>query len=163
MERTVTIVDKLAVLRRRRVLVLVCMGLALLVVVIGAVALGAVYVPITTTARIILSRIPLLNRLVAVDWTSNLEAIILSVRLPRVILALLVGMGLALAGTIFQGLFRNPMADPSIIGSSQGAALGATIAFFFGINIGWGNLSAVPLFAFAGAILAVFLARKSVV
>ncbi len=157
MEGTVTLADRLALLRRRRVVVLVCLGLALLAVVIVAVALGAVYVPITTTARIILSRLPLLNRLVAVDWTSTQEAIIVSVRLPRVILALLVGMGLALAGTIFQGLFRNPMADPSIIGSSQGAALGATIAFFLGIHVGLGSLSAVPLFAFAGAMLALAL------
>lgn len=157
MEGTITIVDRLAALRRRRVAVLACLGLVLAAAVLVAVALGAVYVPVTTTARIIFSRLPIAGRLVPATWTTTQEAIIISVRLPRVLLALLVGMGLALAGTIFQGLFRNPMADPSIIGSSQGAALGATIAFFFGIKAGWGGLSAVPLFAFAGALLAVFL------
>ena len=157
METAIGVAARLAGLRKRRVTVLVVLGLVLIAAVIAAVALGAVYVPIITSARIILSRIPLLGRLFDANWTATQETIIISVRLPRVLLALLVGMGLALAGAIFQALFRNPMADPGIIGTSQGAALGATIAFFFGINAGWGGLSAVPLFGFAGALLAVFL------
>jgi len=155
MEAIAGVADRLAALRRRRLTVLAAMGLVLAAVVVVAVALGAVSVPVITSARIILNRLPLLGRLVDATWTPTQETIIISVRLPRVLLALLVGMGLALAGAIFQGLFRNPMADPSIIGASQGAALGATIAFFFGINAGWGGLSSVPLFAFAGALLAV--------
>lgn len=164
MEGTLTVADRLAALRRRRVAVLVALGLVLVVAVVAAVALGAVTVPVTTSARIIISRLPFLGRLVDATWTPTQEAIIISVRLPRVLLALLVGMGLALAGAIFQGLFRNPMADPSIIGASQGAALGATIAFFFGINASWGGLSAVPLFAFAGslaAVLAVYVIARA--
>lgn len=157
MEGTLTVADRLAALRKRRLTVLLLLGILLVAVVVVAVALGAVYVPIATSARIILSRVPLLGRLVDTTWSPTQETIIISVRLPRVMLALLVGMGLALAGAIFQGIFRNPMADPGIIGSSQGAALGATIAFFFGIKFGWGGLSAVPLFAFGGAFLAVFL------
>lgn len=144
-------------LRRRRVLVLVGLAVALLIVVLVAVGLGAVYVPITTSAKIIASRIPLLGRLVTVTWTAAQETIILSVRLPRVLLALLVGMALALGGTIFQAMFRNPMADPTLLGSSQGAALGATLAFFFGIQLNLAGLTAVPLFAFAGALIAVVL------
>jgi iron complex transport system permease protein len=157
LEGTLSVAERLAAMRRRRVAVLSVLGLLLVLVVIAAVALGAVYVPIATSARIIVSRLPLLGRLVDATWSPTQETIIISVRLPRVLLALLVGMGLALAGAIFQGLFRNPLADPSIIGSSQGAALGATIAFYFGINFGWGGLSAVTLFAFVGAFLAVFV------
>ncbi len=156
MEDTAGVTARLAALRRRRAAVLACLALATLAAVMVAVALGAVYVPLATSFRIILSRLPLLGRLVDATWTPTQETIIISVRLPRVLLALLVGMGLALAGAVFQGLFRNPMADPSIIGSSQGAALGATIAFFFGIKAGLGGLSAIPLFAFAGSLLAVF-------
>lgn len=164
MEGTLSASQRLAALQRRRAAVLVALGLVLLLAVVIAVALGAVGVPPLTTARIILKRLPLLGRLVGVTWTPTEETIIISVRLPRVVLALLVGMGLAVAGAIFQGLFRNPMADPSIIGSSQGAALGATIAFFFGIKAGWGGLSAVPLFAFAGslgAVMVVYLIARS--
>ena len=157
MEAVASVADRIAGLRRRRVLVLAVMSAVLAGAVVAAVALGAVSVPLATTTRIIISRLPLLGRLVDATWTPTQETIIISVRLPRVLLALLVGMGLGLAGAIFQGLFRNPMADPSIIGSSQGAALGATVAFFFGIKFGFSGLSAVPLFAFAGALLAVFL------
>jgi iron complex transport system permease protein len=148
---------RLAEVRKRRLAVLCGLAVSLAVVLVLGVALGAVYVPILTSARILLSRIPLLGRIINQDWTEAQRTIILSVRLPRVMLALLVGMALALAGAIFQGLFRNPMADPSIIGSSQGAALGATLAFFFGIKISWGGLSAVSMLAFVGSLIAVLL------
>lgn len=156
MEATAGVAERLAALRRRRLTVLACLGLLLLLTVVVAVGLGAANVPVGTTARIVLSRMPLLGRLVHADWSATQETIVLSVRLPRVLLALLVGVGLAVAGAVFQAVFRNPMADPSYIGSSQGAALGATIAFFFGIRAGLGGMSAVPLFAFAGAFMAVF-------
>jgi len=163
MEAVAGVAERLAALRRRRLLVLTVMGLALVAAVIIAVALGAVSVPVVTSAKIILNRVPLLGRLIDTTWTPTQETIIASVRLPRVLLAMLVGMGLALAGAIFQSLFRNPMADPSYIGASQGAALGATIAFFIGINVGWGGLSTVPVFAFVGSLLSVlvvyFIAR----
>jgi iron complex transport system permease protein len=155
LEGTITITERLALVRRKKILILGMLGLALVAAVVIAVALGAVYVPVFTTAKIIASRLPLIGRLTHGTWDATQETVILSVRLPRVLLALLVGMALALAGAIFQGLFRNPMADPSFVGSAQGAALGATIAFFFGIKIGIGKLSTVPLFAFAGSLLAI--------
>ncbi len=156
-ERVDSVKRMLYRIRRRRALVLVGLAIALLVVVLLAVTLGAVYIPILTTAKIIINRIPLLNRLVSSSWSENQETIILTVRMPRVLLALLVGMGLAVAGAIFQALFKNPMADPSIIGSSQGAALGATLAFFFGINLSWKGLTSVSVMAFAGSLLAVLV------
>ena len=148
---------RLVEVRKRRLAVLLSLGLALAVVLVLGVALGAVNVPVFTSARILLDKVPLLGRLIDADWTDTQQTIILSVRLPRVMLAMLVGMALALAGAVFQGLFRNPMADPSIVGSSQGAALGATLAFFFGIKLSWGGLSAVSLMAFVGALAAVVL------
>ncbi len=88
----------------------------------------------------------------------NAWTIIWDVRLPRVIAAALVGCALAVAGTAMQGLFRNPMADPHIIGTSSGGALGATIAIV--LFAGQGR----PVFAFAGAMAATFavyfIARK---
>ncbi len=84
--------------------------------------------------------------------------IVWDVRVPRVIAAALVGCGLAVAGTAMQGLFRNPMADPYIIGTSSGGALGATLAIV--LFAGTGR----PMFAFAGAMAATFtvyfIARK---
>jgi iron complex transport system permease protein len=83
--------------------------------------------------------------------------IVMNFRLPRVILAALIGGGLAAAGTAFQGMFRNPLADPFVVGASGGAALGATVAIAFGISIQIGAFNTVPVAAFFGSIAAVFL------
>lgn len=84
-------------------------------------------------------------------------AIVWDLRLARVLLAALVGAGLAGSGAAFQGLFRNPLADPFVIGASGGAALGATLAIVAGgAEGGWLAVS-VPIAAFAGSLLAVLL------
>ena len=77
------------------------------------------------------------------------------IRLPRIIVGASVGMALGVAGATMQGLFRNPMADPGIIGVSAGGAVGAVVAIAAGLT-GLFFL-ALPLFAFAGAISAAFL------
>jgi iron complex transport system permease protein len=81
--------------------------------------------------------------------------IIWDLRLPRTLLAALVGGALASAGAAFQGLFRNPLADPHVIGASSGAALGATLAIAFGASGGALGFGPVPLCAFAGALATV--------
>lgn len=85
------------------------------------------------------------------------EAIIWQIRLPRVILAAVVGMALAGAGVVFQGLLRNPLADPYILGVSSGAALGAAIAIFTGAGAAWLGGWTVPVWAFLLAAVALFL------
>ena len=79
-------------------------------------------------------------------WQSS---IIIDVRLPRVIIALLAGASLALCGLVMQGMFRNPLASPSVLGVSSGASFGAVIAIYLGFSLfsAW----AIPLFAFIGA------------
>ncbi|NPA24207.1 MAG: iron chelate uptake ABC transporter family permease subunit [Deltaproteobacteria bacterium] len=78
-------------------------------------------------------------------------AIIWNGRLPRVATAALVGFALALAGTVMQGIFRNPMAGPGVVGISSGAALGAVIAIYLGFTVVFPT--ALPLFAIIGALL----------
>jgi len=96
---------------------------------------------------------------VATDPTAtNFAAILWGIRLPRVILAALVGAALALAGAAVQGLFRNPLADPGLIGVSAGAAVGAVVCFLFGWQGLWGGWL-LPLMAFAGSLLSVLLLR----
>lgn len=80
------------------------------------------------------------------------DTIILQIRLPRVLLAALVGLGLAISGAVMQGLFRNPMADPYIIGISSGAALGAALSITLGGLWGLGGFYSTPVMAFLGAI-----------
>jgi iron complex transport system permease protein len=83
---------------------------------------------------------------------ANVESVVMQVRGPRVLAALLVGAALAAAGTAYQGMFRNPLVSPDILGVSTGAALGAVLAFFMNLGILW-----VQLFAFAGGLGAVGL------
>jgi iron complex transport system permease protein len=86
------------------------------------------------------------------------QEIVLVVRLPRVLAAAIVGVGLATSGATLQGLLRNPLADPYIIGVSAGASVGATIASVLGLGFSViGALYSVPLFAFAGAIITVLI------
>lgn len=86
------------------------------------------------------------------------EAIIAQIRLPRILVAGLVGAGLALAGAAYQGLFRNPLADPYLIGVASGAGLGATLAIVTGLALPvLGPLGSVPLAATVGGVATVLL------
>lgn len=85
------------------------------------------------------------------DWPETFETIVFQLRLPRVILAVLVGAALAISGVILQGLLRNPMADPYILGISSGAALGASVAILFGLGAHVLGIYTIPVMAFLGA------------
>ena len=85
-------------------------------------------------------------------------AIVRELRLPRVLLAGATGLALGMAGAALQGLFRNPLADPYVVGASGGAALGATLAVIGGWGTYVGGISPVPIAAFAGALAAVMVA-----
>ena len=115
-------------------------------------AFGAVDVPVGVTASIVLQQmgIPLGATATDVQWS-----VISHVRLPRVLTAALVGAALAVAGATMQGIFRNPLADPGIIGVSAGGALGAVIAIHFGLRSL--HYLATPALAFLGALGAVML------
>jgi iron complex transport system permease protein len=82
---------------------------------------------------------------------------LLQIRLPRVLASALVGSALAISGLIFQGLFRNPMADPYVIGSSGGAVLGACFGIFFFSQFSIFGFSATAILAFAGSVLTMIL------
>lgn len=138
---------------KRSLTVFTFLGGALIVGVVLASSLGAVVVPFDQVARLLLSRLPGVE--ISPTWSEGVEAIILQIRLPRVASALVVGFALAAAGVIFQGLLRNPMADPYIIGTSGGAALGATVALLLPVQIVWYGFTLVPLAAFVGALAAV--------
>ena len=109
--------------------------------------------PASHAARIVLAELPGLHHLDAgIDPQEH--TIVLDLRLPRLLLALLVGCSLAVAGCVMQGFFQNPMAEPSIVGVSAGATLGATIATISGLNLWFAGLSPVPIAAFIGALIA---------
>tara|TARA_Y100000310_G_scaffold126959_1_gene125968 strand:+ start:1577 stop:2647 length:1071 start_codon:yes stop_codon:yes gene_type:complete len=105
--------------------------------------------------------VELADRLPFVDTESGLgerqAAIVWEIRLPRVVLGLLVGAMLATAGGAYQGVFRNPLADPYLLGVAAGAGFGATVAIVSGLGDGVGIVDPIPMMAFAGALVAVVL------
>jgi len=106
----------------------------------------------------------LLN-LLTTGGDSSVATIIFDVRLPRVLMAAITGMGLALVGAVYQGFFRNPMADPFMLGMSSGAAFGASVAIVLGLESAlFFGMGFVSVFAFVGAVLtsvAVYLVANS--
>ncbi len=138
--------------RRRRVISLLGLAAALIAVIALATSTGSVHIPFSTTFSIMLDRLPFVD--ITQNWQSVIATIVLDIRLPRVILAGLVGAALATAGATYQGLFRNPLADPYLIGVAQGASLGAVIGFLLPVAWNIAGFSLIPLLAFAGALLA---------
>lgn len=147
------------VVPRRRARDAVWIGAALVVLAVSVLAglfIGDVNVPPQTIVLDVLSRIPLLH--IHSTLTSVDSAIVWQIRFPRVVLAALVGGTLALCGAAYQGIFRNPLADPYLLGVASGAGLGATIAIVEAVNLTVLGVHALPLFAFCGALIAVALA-----
>ncbi|MBC7263328.1 MAG: iron chelate uptake ABC transporter family permease subunit [Chloroflexi bacterium] len=140
-------------IRGKRSVVLIALGLCLVLCITLAASQGSVTISPDTVAAIIASRVMRLSS--TPIWKAAEEAIIWDIRLPRVLTAVIVGAALSVAGVIFQGLLRNPMADPYIIGTSGGAALGATIAMLLPVGRTWLGFTPIPVFAFTGALLAV--------
>jgi iron complex transport system permease protein len=138
-------------------------SIALLLALVAGVALGSVAIPLDQTVAILASR--LLGLDLGVTWPAAAETIVMELRLPRVLTAMVVGLGLAVAGTTFQGLLRNPLADPYVLGTASGAALGAAIAVLLPVRtlvLQFGLLNGL---AFVGALAAIWtvyvLARTS--
>lgn len=130
------------------------LSVVLILVILFASSVGSANLSMMDSLKIILKRIPFLNRFVAnEEYREVYTKIIWQVRLPRIFMAGICGSSLAIVGACFQGLFRNPLADPHILGISSGAAVGATIALLSGISMSFLGLGVVGIFAFIGAIL----------
>jgi iron complex transport system permease protein len=114
----------------------------------AAVSIGAISIPLVTVWGVVVHNI--VPGLVEVTWSAGREAIVWDIRLPRALLACLVGAGLAIVGASLQAVTRNPLADPHLLGISAGGAFGAILALLHtGLFLG---LLTVPLLAFLGAL-----------
>ncbi len=143
---------------RGRWVLLGLMALLLAVVVLG-LGIGAVAITPGQTLAILGAQVG-----IALPWefTAQQQAVLLTIRAPRILLGVLVGAGLAASGAALQGLFRNPLADPGLIGVSSGAALAAVAVIVLGVPplalaSGGLGLYALPLAAFGGGLLATLL------
>lgn len=147
-------------MRKQSVLRLILiLGLVVLAVMIPLFSMiGVANISFFDSFKILISKIPFVGEYINLKNIDPIHGIIISnVRMPRVIMAMIVGIGLSVSGAAYQGMFKNPMADPYILGISSGAALGATIVIILGVHntvIGFG---AVSVSAFFGAALTAFL------
>ncbi len=135
------------------------LGIGLAVVVLIAVVsggIGSVYIPPLSVAQIVAAKAPFLD--ISSTAPDSWGTIIWQIRFPRIILAGLVGVALAVSGATYQGLFRNPLADPYLIGVASGAGLGATIILMTGVPLYFHGFSLLPIAAFVGGLLAVSIA-----
>lgn len=132
------------------------LNLILLVVfLVINIAVGAIFIPPGTLARILASKLPFWE--ILPDWPAHYEIILLNIRLPHALLMMMTGAALGSSGAAYQGLFRNPLADPYLIGVASGAGLGAVAA----LTLNWPDsvlgFYLIPIGAFAGAILTVLV------
>jgi iron complex transport system permease protein len=130
---------------------LICLAVALVL----SVAAGPVLIPPGTLLRILANGLP--GVALHPDWPENFATIVQQVRLPHTVLILLTGAALGGSGATYQGVFRNPLADPYLIGVASGAGLGAV----FAMAVRWPNgllgLYTIPIAAFVGAALTILL------
>lgn len=142
--------------RQKIAFILISLVGVLLGAILISTAVGAVYVSPMSILKMILNGLHLAD--FNPTWRHADEAIILQLRLPSVIGAALVGAALAVAGALFQGLLRNPLADPYLIGTSSGAIFGVTIAIIFlPATLSMAGFGITSIVAFAGALGAIFL------
>lgn len=125
----------------------------LFVSVLVSLSLGSASVSITDIAAMLLSKLPFASSLMDHGWADADEKIVLAVRLPRVALAVLVGAALSAAGAGFQGVLRNPLADPYTLGVASGASVGAAFMILFKLQYAIGQWT-IPLAAFGTGLLA---------
>lgn len=137
--------------KKRQKSIIILMFFMLVTVIVLATSIGSVSVPFMETVKIILKNWGIPGNY---TFARGTESIIFYVRFPRVITAVLVGASLGTAGAVMQGMFRNPMADPGVLGVSSGASLGAVAAIYLGVYTIHPYYMA--FFACAGALFAAF-------
>jgi iron complex transport system permease protein len=138
------------------------LGILLLMAVIFSLSIGAVSIPVSDVAVILLKKVGLFTSL---QINSTNEVVLNSIRLPRVLMTLLIGAALGISGASLQGLFRNPLVEPSLIGVAGGAAAAVVLFIVFGgalalASTGWLYNALLPLIAFGGGLAATFLVLK---
>jgi len=131
-------------------------GFAAIIAAAGAALLtGPAGIEKTGVLAELLDQVPFVS--IDSGLSSIQKNILWQIRLPRVVLGALVGATLAVSGASYQAVFRNPLADPYLLGAAAGAGLGATVAIVTGSGDGIGTFDLVPLLAFVGALIAVAL------
>lgn len=143
-------------LKRKDVVVLTGLSVALVVIFLFSLSIGQMFIPVNEIVVIFLKKFGLFT---SVTTDSVHETVLWSIRLPRIVMTTLIGIALGVSGAALQGLFRNPLVEPGLIGVSSGASLAVVSVIVFGTILGLDqhsvSMSAImPLFAFGGGLLA---------
>jgi iron complex transport system permease protein len=144
--------------RKHQGAVLLGLAVILIALILLSVSIGPVKISIPVIAKILAQKLGIFPDVSG--WQPVADSIIFQVRLPRVLGGALVGAALATAGVLFQGLFRNPLADPYIIGTASGAAFGATMAMLLPLSLVFYGFGLVPAAAFLGALGSVMIVYR---
>jgi iron complex transport system permease protein len=155
-----TVVNKYSKRSKRWKLIVLGLVIALVAVIVVCLNIGYAPISFSDILEIIGKQIPLVNGAANSSSISPVnESIIMQIRLPRILAGALVGAGLAAAGVMFQGVFRNPMADSYLLGASAGASFAFTLAVLYAgsLALTFFGLGILQVIAFTGAILTVFL------
>ncbi len=123
----------------------------LLITAVYSATVGTADIPFKEVVLITLNELPLINRYITAPEGSS-RTIVVLIRLPRIALGIIAGISLSVSGTSMQGIFKNPMASPFILGVSAGGGLGAAVGFYLGLSFFY-----LPLLAFSTAVSTVFL------
>lgn len=131
---------------------------SLFFLIVFASTLGVAKIPLRDSAKIILNSIPFIKNQISLEGINESYIVIINkIRFPRIILSALIGMALAGSGVIFQGIFKNPMADSYVLGISSGAAFGVTLAVVFGLEVAMFGIGVTTIMAFLGAVATTFI------
>jgi iron complex transport system permease protein len=152
--------EKYSTRSKRWKLIVLLLIVALVAVVILCLNIGFAPISFSDILAILGKQIPFLNHYIGSSSVSSInEAIIIQIRLPRILAGAIVGAGLAAAGVMYQGVFRNPMADSYLLGASAGASFAYTLAVIYAgsLALNFFGLGFFQVVAFLGAVLTVFL------
>lgn len=128
----------------------------LIILMIMSATFGAANISFFDALKVLVSKIPFVGKLANTDDINKTHMIIImNLRLPRILLGAIVGAGLGVVGAALQGMFKNPMADPYVLGISSGASFGAAIAIALGIQYVFFGSGVITLFAFLGSIITI--------
>lgn len=132
----------------------------LLLSIVVSISMGAASLPLSQVWLILLHQLPGMAEHIPVTWPESAEQIVMKVRFPRVVLAILVGASLSLAGAGFQGVLRNPLADPYTMGVASGAAVGASFLLLFGLQIAFLGQWSTPVVAFLTGLFSLWIVMR---
>jgi iron complex transport system permease protein len=139
-------------------IIIILLSLLLLAIIVLSLNVGFSQISFWNISKILIKNVPFLGDLTKFSDIPRIEeVIVMQIRLPRILSGALVGISLSTAGVVYQGIFKNPMADPYVIGASSGASLGAAIAIVLGLGFSVFGINTVPIFAFIGCLSSVLL------